>query len=218
MNSNFLITGGLVLFAAVLGYLFRRMAASYSINSAEQKAKLEIESAKNKAEQIILEAKNKAVGILEELKNEEKETKLQLSRLEERLLKKDDLLSQKENDLRRRENEAEKEISLMKEKTVELEALKQQAVKKLEDVAGLNREEAKKRLFKSLEDLYKEDLAATAQKLERERKEEIEKKGLEIMMTSLHRYARSHVADATTSSVNLPNDEIKSLLMKRRKA
>ena len=215
MSSNFLITGGLVLFAAILGYLFRRMAASYSINSAEQKAKLEIESAKNKAEQIVLDAKNKAVGVLEELKNEEKETKLQLSRLEERLLKKDETLDKKESEIKSRENETEKEIKALQEEKAELNNLKQQAVKKLEEVAGLNREEAKQRLFKSLEDLYKEELVIAAQKLERERREEIEKKGLEIMITSLHRYARSHVADATTSSVNLPNDEIKGKIIGR---
>ena len=201
--------------AAILGYFFRRLTATYSINSAEQKAKLEIESAKNKAEQIVIEAKNKAVGILEELKNEEKERKLQLSRLEERLIKKDESLDNKENDLKRQENEIEKEFSAIKEKTNQLGELKQQAIKKLEEVAGLNREEAKNRLFKSLEELYREDLAIALQKQEKERKEEIEKKGLEIMITALHRYARSHVADATTSSVNLPNDDIKGKIIGR---
>lgn len=215
MDSNFLITGGLVLFAAILGYLFRRMAASYSINSAEQKAKLEIESAKNKAEQIVLEAKNKAVDILEGLKNEEKESKLQFSRMEERLLKKDESLDKKENDLRRRESETEKEIVALQEKTGQLEEIKQQAVKKLEEISGLSREEAKNRLFKNLENMHQEDLVIAIQKQEKEKRDELEKKGLEIMITSLHRYARSHVADATTSSVNLPNDEIKGKIIGR---
>lgn len=215
MNWNFLIIGGLIFLAGILGYWFRRLTAVYIINSAEQKAKAEAETAKNEAKQIILEAKDKAVKILEEAKNEEREREAQMGRLEERLLKKEDLLAQKENDVRYRENETEKEIKFLNEQKAEIDKLKQQAVKKLEEVAGLNREEAKKRLFKSLEDMYQEDLALAIQKQEREKREELEKKGLEIMMTSLHRYARSHVADATTSSVNLPNDEIKGKIIGR---
>lgn len=212
---NPFIVGGFLLAGTVLGYILRQLVASRQVNSSEQKAQTQLEAAKTEAKETILTAKDKAATLLEEVKQEERERKTQIVKLEERLLRKEELLEKKEGDLEFQQNRAEQEASRMKEIKNQIDALKQKAVGELEKISGLDRDSARKMLFSDLQELYRQDLAVATQKLEREKREQIEKKGLEIMLTSLHRYARSNVADVTTSAVNLPNDEIKGKIIGR---
>lgn len=201
--------------AGALGYWIRQLMAARRVNSGEQKALAQIGAAKTEAKDIVLEAKSKAVSILEETKREERELKSQINRFEDRVLKKEDFLDKKEAELKSRQNQLDYEIKKLKEVKEEIENLKQRALGKLEEVAGLDKESAKARLFQNLEKAHGEELALALQKLEKEKREELEKKGLDILLTALQRYARSHVADATTSVVNLPNDDIKGKIIGR---
>ena len=79
--------GALITLGLVIGYFIRQLIAVRQLNSIEQRIKRQIEEAKSKAKEIILEAQEKATTLLEEVKKEERESKIQLGRLEERLLK-----------------------------------------------------------------------------------------------------------------------------------
>ncbi|MGC9046641.1 MAG: ribonuclease Y, partial [Minisyncoccia bacterium] len=61
----------------------------------------------------------------------------------------------------------------------------------------------------------KENIAKLLAHLEKEKKEEVEQKSLEIITTAIQRYARNHIADVTTSVINLPNEEIKGKIIGR---
>jgi ribonuclease Y len=68
-------------------------------------------------------------------------------------------------------------------------------------------------MFEEIETSAKQDLATSLTKLERERKEEIEKKANEIITTAIQRYSRNAIADVTTSVVNLPDEDIKAKII-----
>lgn len=51
--------------------------------------------------------------------------------------------------------------------------------------------------------------------LEKEKQNELEGRGLEIITSAIQRYARNHIADITTSAVNLPNEDIKGKIIGR---
>lgn len=212
---NLLIMGGLTFLGLVSGYVIRQLIAGRQANSSERKIQTRLEAANNEAKSIILTAKDKAAGLFDEFKKEEREGKFQLSRLEERLLKKEDSLEKKENDLRSQQHFFEKESEKIKASESELDNLKKRTIQELEKISGLDRESAKSRLFKDLEESHRQEFAFLFAKLEREGRDSLEKKGIEVMVTALQRYARSHVADVTTSSVNLPNDEIKGKIIGR---
>jgi hypothetical protein len=78
--------------AVVLGYFVRHFIVSKQTGSAEEKIKLKLEEAQTQAKGVILEAKDKAALLLEEVKKEEKESKAQLVKFEERLIKKEETL------------------------------------------------------------------------------------------------------------------------------
>src|SRR3989338_9693678 len=193
----------------VIGYLIRHLVASRKVNLAESKAEAVIADSRSKSQDILLEAKNNAFKILEEAKKEEKERNSQLSRIE-------NLLTRKESELEQKAKELSSEKETLKLKTVELVALKseleqsrEKQLKELERVSGLDREKAKIELVAKTEEEYKDDLYKRMRKLENENREELEKKAREILTTAIQRYAASHIADAMTTVVSLPSDEVK---------
>ena len=218
MNINLLASpffwAALALGAAV-GYFVRQVFVSKQVNSAEQKAKNIIEEAQVRAKETVLEAKSQAAALLDEVKAEEKERKGQLAKAEDRLLKKEESLEKQTEDLRSKNAALEKEEASLSAAKAETEELRRKIQSDLEKVAKLSVAEAKTELLKQVREGYGHELTQTIQKLEGERKEEVEKRSLDIITKSIQRYARSHVADITTSVFHLPNEELKGKIIGR---
>lgn len=198
---------------AAAGYFIRQFVVARQLGSSEEKVKKELEEARSKAKEAILEAKNKAVEIIDEAKKEERERQGQLTRLEERLLKKEEFLTARSEDAEKRQGFLDEEIGKLKAVKAETENLRSQAITALEKNSGLSGEEAKATLMREIEAKYRADLALIAQKAAQEQKAEIEKKAAGIITAALHRYSRSHVSEFTTSTVNLPGDDLKGKII-----
>src|SRR3989344_1999556 len=197
----------------IIGYLARHVISSRSASQAESKAQTILADSKSKAQDILLESKNKALEVLEDGKREEKERNAQLSRIE-------NLLTKKENELegRARELKADKDNLTVKVQEVvnlklELEKNRQKQIQELERVASLTREQAQKELFTKVDEDTKEDLYKKILKLEQGYKEELDKKAREILTLAVKRYAASQIADAVSTVVSLPSDEIKGKII-----
>src|SRR3989344_546492 len=197
----------------IIGYLVRQVLSSRKASQAEAKAEAMLNEGKSKAQDILLEAKNKALAILEEGKKEEKERNSQLSRIE-------NLLTKKENELeiRAKELKTEKETLLSKAQEVanlkvELDKNRQKQIVELERVASLSREQAKTELFNKVEEEAKDELYKRMLKLEHEKKEELDKRAKEILTLAVQRYAASQIADAVSTVVSLPSDELKGKII-----
>jgi ribonuclease Y len=213
--ENPLFWAVLVIAGAVLGYFVRQLIAVRQSNSVEQKLKQQIEDSKIKSKELVLEAQEKATALLEEIKREERESKTQISRLEERLIKKEEVLEQQSSDLKSREEKIVQDSEKIKAVKAEIDELRQKSIDELEKLSGMSNQEAKELLIKNVQDKYQEELALALQKIDKEKREEIEKKSLEIMTTAMQRYARSHVADVTTSVFNLGEEDMKGKIIGR---
>ena len=77
----------------------------------------------------------------------------------------------------------------------------------------MNREQAKDEIFKKVEVEYQDDLYQQIKKLDSDNRETIDRKAREILTMSIQRYAGSHIADATTTIVSLPSDDIKGKII-----
>src|SRR3989344_1848767 len=98
-NSGVWLIGALgILIGLAAGYYLRQRFALRLKDSTERKAQKELEEAREKVKTIVLEAQDKAASILVDIQKEEKERKQELRRLEERLLKKEDLLESERRD------------------------------------------------------------------------------------------------------------------------
>ncbi|HOB89827.1 MAG TPA: ribonuclease Y, partial [Candidatus Colwellbacteria bacterium] len=107
---------------------------------------------------------------------------------------------------------SEEEIATEKS---EVDNLREDLKKELVKLSGLTPQEAKEKLIKEVEDQHRSELKDLLQKFEKEKRDEVEKKSLEVITTSIQRYARSHVSDITTTSYTLPNEDLKGKIIGR---
>ncbi|MFA5052689.1 MAG: ribonuclease Y [Parcubacteria group bacterium] len=209
-----LAAGGLLV-GGLLGYLLRQRTAVKSANSIEQQIKRKFEEAETQVKTEIGKAEKRAESILEEAKQEEKERKAAVERTEERLLKKGELLDKDEADLRQKSEELKALSENLDKESEELQKMKESVSLELSKVSKLSPEEAKKKLLAEVKENNKEELLDILTKLEREKKDEIEKKSLDIITTALQRYSRSHISDITTTVFTLPSEDLKGKIIGR---
>lgn len=189
------------------------------VGSAEEKARTIIDdalkTAESKKKEALLEAKEEALKIKNETERENKERRNELQKYEKRVLQKEETVDKKSNELDRKLNSlAQKEANVEKKKE-ELANVTEQRKKELERISGLTSEQAKELLLKSLEDDVKLDAAKLIKEEEVRAKEEADKKAKEYIVTAIQRSAADHVAEATISVVQLPNDEMKGRIIGR---
>lgn len=197
------------------GYFVRKIWSKQAVNSAERKAEKIIITAKNKEKEILLAAKDKAIAIIDEAKKEETERRREIQHLQIRLEKREEIFDKKILEIENRQQRLrEKEQQLIK-KEEEIDKLREQQLEKLEKVAKLTQEEAKKVLLDNVEKRQKDVLYERMLKLERIGEEELEQKAKNLISLVLQRCASSHAAETTTTSVTLPNDEMKGRIIGR---
>lgn len=204
MTQSLLFGGAFLVVGVALGYLVRQLLSAKQASSLEQKAK-----------QIILEAQDKAVALLNEAKKEERERKIQVDKLEERLHKKEESVDQQARNLSNQENQLKSQLGEVEQTKKLIGEAQAKAVTQLEKISGLSVTEAKARLMSEVEEQHRHDLIRKLQELEKDKREEVEKKSLDIITTAMQRYARSHVADLTTTVYTLPNEDMKGKIIGR---
>jgi len=210
-----LVAIGSLIMGSFLGYLARQSIAKRQAHTAEARIDKLINDAKSEAQEIILKAKDKAVKVLEEIKREEVKREDDYRRGQKRLEQKEEALERRIVDLGKEEKEFKEKVEKVREIKSELEKLKEKEINNLEKISRFSQAEAKKELLKLIEEKSKEEIFGKIQKLEKFGKEELEKKAQDVMVSALQRYASSQVAEITTTTVNLPNDEIKGKIIGR---
>ncbi|MFA5173251.1 MAG: ribonuclease Y [Candidatus Paceibacterota bacterium] len=215
LENNLVFLAGLAAVSAIIGFFLNRLISIYLTGTAEQTAKKRIEEAQTNAQDLVLKAKEKAVQILEEAKEEERVKKAQLDKMEERILKKEDQLEEGTKEVEKQKVKIVQDVEKLKLAKQQIEEMKGRVAEELEKAAGMKREEAKEKLMKEIREASREDLAILSQKLEKERREEIEKKSLEIITSSIQRYARSNISEMTTSVYHLPDEDLKGKIIGR---
>jgi ribonuclease Y len=199
----------------LIGYFLRKFLASRRKDTIEAEIQTLTNQAKQKQKEILIEAKNKALEIIEEAKKEEAERRKDIAHLQDRLEKREALFDQKLLDLESKQQkliDRAKEIEKIKEK---IQQIQKEQFAKLEKIAGLTKEEAKKVLLENTEKEIKEELVVRINKLESEASEELEKKARDMLSSVIQRCAASQAAEITTTTVDLPSDEMKGRIIGR---
>ena len=200
---------------SILGYFARQSIARKKIGSIEARLQTKIKEAKEKENEILNSAKEKASQVLEQAKKEQSERQTQLFKIEEGLLRKEETVEKRLSQYEQGKKELEVRIEKVRGLKDELEELKNKQFETLEKTAQLTKTEAKEEIFKNVEKDYRQDLTLAVKKLEHDRKEQLEAKAREIMTTAIQRLSRSHVADITTTIVDLPSDDLKGKIIGR---
>ena len=215
-----------VILLAAAAFIAWKMAISYHIKvseakvgSAEEKAREIIDDALKTAEtkkrEALLEAKEENLKAKNDLDKEIKERRAEVQRYERRVLGKEETLDKKTEALEKRESKLNsREASFVREKE-KVEELRQSHLRELEKISGLTSEQAKEYLLKTVEEDVKHETAVLVKELERQAKDEADKKARDCVVTAIQKCAADHVSETTISVVSLPNDEMKGRIIGR---
>jgi len=216
MEPTIFLIGALALILGFgAGYLIRRYQAKKEVEGAEAKAEHLLNEAKNKQKELLLQAKDKALSIIDEAKREEHQRRQELSNLQQRLEKRESIFDQKLLDLENKQQkllDRAKEIEEVKEK---INKIREEQLEKLEKIAKMTKDEAAKVLLDHTEKIIKEDILARFKKVQAEGQEELDKKARDILALAIQRCSISHAQEITTSTVDLPSDEMKGRIIGR---
>jgi ribonuclease Y len=231
LNLDNLIIGGdellqNILFAAIgvaigsiIGIFVRKATAEKKIGSAESEARRIIEeavkSAETKKKEFLIEAKDEVHKMRNEAERENKERRAELQKLEKRLLKKEELLDNKNEMYEKREEKLNKKYKEIEIQEKEIESIVESQKHELERISGLTSEEAKEMLLDGIRKEAQYDAAMMIKEIEREAKEDADKKAREIVSYAIQKCSADHVAETTVSVVDLPNDEMKGRIIGR---
>ena len=201
------------IFGLIAGYVIRWALTAGKKGSVEIEVKQMLLAGKEETQKIIQEAEKKAAKRAEEVRAQEKEKEREWKKTEERLVKKEELLDNRQTDIDKEVENIKGKAEEVRAIKVEIEERKRAVETELERVAGLSEEEAKQRLVEKIETRFEEDFRVRLQKLEREGIERLDRRAKDILSTSIQRLAASTAGDIMTTSVTIPNDEIKGKII-----
>jgi ribonuclease Y len=194
--------------------------------SAQDEAERILEGAKNKSELLAKEAELKAKALVVEARaaaeRELRDNRRELITLESKLQNREETLEKRleaferrETELNRREQSTRNREKAVADKETERQALIDEARGKLEAVAGLTREEAKRSLMDEMIGQARQEAARHIRIVEEEAREEADRRAKRIISIAIERLAGEFVAERTVSVLALPSDEMKGRIIGR---
>ncbi len=198
-----------------VGFKYRDNKAKEERRDEEAKAQGIIQIATDKANKIELEARDRALKVTQTAENELTQRRNELNRETERVDRRRAELDTRFEKLELREQTLNKRQSAIDKHANDVEKLYEDQAKKLQEVAAMSEEEARKILLDDVEKEARGDMARIIRQIETEAREEGEKRARKLIADAIQRVASEHVSEVTSSVVILPNEEMKGRIVGR---
>ena len=199
----------------VAGYFFHRYQAESAAKARQEKADDILKAANSQARMIESGARENATKIIQAAESEIKERRIELNRETDRLDKRRAELDSRFDKMEQREQALNKRQSQVDRRGNEIDKLYEDQVKKLEQIAQLTPEDARKELFAAVEKEARGDMARIIRQVDAEAREEGEKRARKLIADAIQRVASEHVAEVTRAVVTLPSEEMKGRIVGR---
>jgi ribonuclease Y len=207
------------LLGGLVGFYIRRYVSESKIGGAEKEAQrikeMAIQEAESRTKEIISKAREEAVRIRNEMEKDLKLRKVEIQKLEAKLIQREEMIEKKIDSIDKREKaliQKEEEVRKMREALArQYEKHKQELLR----IANLTEEEAKREVMEKIEKELSLDISKKIKDYEDRLKEMEKLKAQEIISTAIQRTAVDFVAESTITVVPLPNDEIKGRIIGR---
>ncbi len=220
-------TGALVvMLAGTLGYYIRLIIGRYAAKSCERDVqRLQAEASReadNIRKEAVLQAKSEALKAREALEEEIKRRRQEVVALEERMNQREVNLDRKVAMIDKKNQLIEQKLAETEKKEKELQqqretcdVLIKQEKDKLQRIAGMTPEEARRTLMARLEEEVRGETGMLIRRRQEEARQTAEREARRIVATAIQRYALSHSAELMTSTVTLPSDDMKGRIIGR---
>jgi ribonuclease Y len=212
--------------AGTLAFVIKGVLDRLRLKDAESEAKeLKVQAERDisaKKREAEIEIKERALQQKADGERELAKARQDLHERERALDKRHDSLEQQTDAVRRQEKMVEttqrklaERIEDTNRRNDELGQLLDLHRQTLHALSGLSREDATRRLLETLENELRHEAGAMIAKHEKRMQEQAETRSREILLTSVQRYAATHTAESTTSTVDIPNDDMKGRIIGR---
>lgn len=200
---------GAIVIGIASGYYLRVIHALSKRSSVELELKEKLLEAEEKALKVVEKAEAKADKVEQEAKASLKELQTKIEAKEERLAKKEELLDERQITIESEKEAVRGKIDEVKAIKARLDERKGELDAKLEEVAGLSKEEALERVNVNMEREYEETLSLRLQKLNQQNDEAYEAKAMNLLLAAIHRVGNNMPTNIMTANVELPSDDLK---------
>jgi ribonucrease Y len=208
------------------GYLIRHLMTNYSVDSIEKQARQTLKDAKREAETLLKESevrvKAEALKAREDFEASTKAQRKEMAALEERMFQRETNLDRKVSMMEKKEQtldgkivEVEQQLTSLKAERAQLEKVTAEEREKLQKIAQMNQEEAKKMLLSRVEKEVHGEMGGLLRRLQEEAKETAQREAQKIVALAVQRYALSHASELMTTTVTLPGDDMKGRIIGR---
>ncbi|VAX38962.1 Ribonuclease Y [hydrothermal vent metagenome] len=211
-----------VLLGGAIGFFFDRLQKGAAYKNRDEILQQANRDAENLLKSKELEAKEILLKRREEIDNELNIGKDKLRKEESQLDKKETLITdqnraiqQKEQLLEIQQNKLNNRVKAVEAKESELDRILKNEQEQLYKISSLGKDEAKELLLTRLDRELKNEAGALILKHRQKVKEEAEQEAREIVVMTVQRYASEYTSDATVSTVDIPDDEMKGRIIGR---
>jgi ribonuclease Y len=225
-GAGFLI--GVVIAAAAIGLALRlrRRTAATMLETARSESQALLAEARREAEttrnSAVVEGKMEALRLREELETDLKKRRDEVDRMvrrneetERNLQRRNEQFEKREKDLAAKERSLAEEDGRLQERHAEIAHVVREQRTRLERIAGLTSEDARRELLQRVEDEARAEAAALARDIKEQARKNADKEARRIIAMASQRLAAEHTTESTVAAVPLPNDEMKGRIIGR---
>ncbi|QMU56006.1 MAG: ribonuclease Y [Candidatus Mycalebacterium zealandia] len=222
------LMSGVVFFVAgfAIHHLIISAKEKNNLSKKSSLAKQIVDRAKRDADKIIESAKSRSSEVTRKNKHSfekmEKDKRREFSSLEQDVRKKSESVNKKLQEVADRETEmGRRQQSLnsleqsLKERHSEIDQIKSDMTKRLEEISGLSAEEIKREMLETLEAEAKKEASLRVREIQEDAEQGAKEAATKAIALAVHRYAGKYTAENTSSTVTLPDPNIKGKIIGR---
>lgn len=220
MNFILYLIGFIIVLVALglgltLGYFYKQNRVEKAKREQMDEAEKFLEEAKEKARLIEIKARDQALVLHQKAEQDNDRKRAELSKEEDRLQKRREEMDNRVDRLEKREQALNKRQSLIDKRSNDIEKVYSQHLEELQRISQMSVEEARSMLLANVEKESRNDMARVIRQIEQEAREEGENRARKLITAAIQRVASDHVAEITTSSVEIPSDDMKGRIIGR---
>ena len=208
------------------GYAFRGLIGRFQADAIEKKAKLKLDEMdvdiKSRLKEADIQARAEVVKAREEFEKSTKTRRKELQDIEDRLTvreenmdKKAALLDKKEQVIAQKLEDAQNKTEVLRQKQVDLDKKLHDADARLQKLASMTSESAKREVYQRAEQELKSEAGNLIRRILDEAKETADREAARVVALAIQRYAVAHASETVTATVQLPNDDVKGHIIGR---
>ena len=190
---------------AAVGFGYKQFGGKSKAAALDGKIDEKLAQARQKVEELRRQTEEETRKMRQDTEKDVDQRRAQIVEMEKLVAERESKLTSKLDKVEAKEAELTQAKEALKKREEELAALRAEEEKRMAEISGLTGEQAGERVLALAEERTKEEIVRRVRKMEKEGERQLEEKARNIMANVIQRYASSHVAETSTSYVDVPD-------------